>query len=108
VWSDLPPGAWSNVTRDVGGRERPLSALPARRWQELEVHLVDLDVGVSYADWSDDFVEVFLPKLRSTVGERLPTGAALAPSAFDDPREELAWLYGRVRRPDLPALVPWS
>jgi maleylpyruvate isomerase len=108
VWSDLPPGAWSNVTRDVGGRERPLSALPARRWQELEVHLVDLDVGVPYADWSDEFVVVFLPKLRSTVGQRLPTGAALAPSAFDDPREELAWLYGRVRRPDLPALLPWS
>src|ERR1700689_3535760 len=100
VWSDLPPGAWSNVTRDVGGRERPLSALPARRWQELEVHLVDLDVGVSYADWSDDFVDVFLPKLRSTVDERLPSGAALPPSTFKDPREELAWLYGRVDRPD--------
>jgi len=108
VWSDLPPAAWSSVTRDVVGRERPLSALPARRWQELEVHLVDLDIGVSYGDWSDDFVDAFLPKLRSTVEDRLPAGAMLAPSAFDDPREELAWLYGRAHRPDLPTLVPWA
>jgi maleylpyruvate isomerase len=107
VWSDLPPGAWSCVTRDVGGRKRPLRALPARRWQELEVHLIDLDVGVSYAQWSDDFVDVFLPKLRATVEDRLPRGAALT-SRFGDPREELAWLYGRVHRPDLPVLVPWA
>jgi maleylpyruvate isomerase len=107
VWSDLPPDAWSCVTRDVGGRERPLRALPARRWQELEVHLIDLDVGVSYAQWSDDFVNVFLPKLRATVEDRLPRGATLT-SLFGDPREELAWLYGRVHRPDLPVLVPWA
>ncbi|HVN50163.1 MAG TPA: maleylpyruvate isomerase N-terminal domain-containing protein, partial [Acidimicrobiales bacterium] len=25
VWALVPDGAWANVTRDVGGRERPLS-----------------------------------------------------------------------------------
>jgi maleylpyruvate isomerase len=108
VWSDLLPEAWSCVTRDVGGRERPLRALPSRRWQELEVHLIDLDVGVSYSQWSNDFVDVFLPKLQATVEDRLPSGTALPTFLFRDPREELAWLYGRVHRPDLPALVPWA
>jgi len=108
VWSGLPAAAWSRRTRDVGGRERPLNALPARRWQELEVHLVDLDVGVSYRDWSDDFVAVFLPKLRATVDDRLPPGARISTQAFADSREELAWLYGRMRLPELPELAPWA
>jgi len=108
VWGDVAPEAWSGVTRDVGGRERPLGALPARRWQELEVHLVDLELGVSYADWSDDFLDVFLPKLRATVKARLRAGARIPSMPFGDRREELAWLYGRVHRPDLPELAPWG
>jgi maleylpyruvate isomerase len=104
----LPLPAWSQTTRDVGGRERPLRALPSRRWQELEVHLVDLEVGVTYAQWSDDFVAVFLPRLRATVTDRLPEGARLEALNFGDPREELAWLYGRLPRPDLPDLAPWG
>jgi maleylpyruvate isomerase len=108
VWAALPSLVWSRVTRDVGGRERALRALPSRRWQELEVHLVDLQVGVSYTQWSDDFVEVFLPKLRATVEGRLPKDAPRALAPFANPREELAWLYGRVRRPDLPELAPWG
>ena len=108
VWRDLPPDAWSMNTRDVGGRERPLRALPSRRWQELEVHLVDLEVGVTYMQWPDDFVDVFLPKLRATVTDRLPEGARPKALTFGDPREELAWLYGRFPRPDLPDLAPWG
>jgi maleylpyruvate isomerase len=108
AWRDVPADAWSMNTRDVGGRERPLRALPSRRWQELEVHLVDLEVGVTYEQWSDDFVDVFLPKLRATVTDRLPEGARLKAHAFGDPREELAWLYGRLPRADLPDLAPWG
>ena len=108
AWRGLPLPAWSQTTRDVGGRERPLRALPSRRWQELEVHLVDLEVGVTYAQWSDDFVAVFLPRLRATVTDRLPEGARLKALNFGDPREELAWLYGRLPRPDLPDLAPWG
>lgn len=108
VWRDVAPETWSRVTRDVGGRERPLGALPARRWQELEVHLVDLELGVSYSDWTDDFLEAFLPKLRATVKARLPAGARLPTTPFVDRREELAWLYGRVHRPGRPELAPWG
>jgi maleylpyruvate isomerase len=85
-----------------------LHALPARRWQELEVHLVDLDMGVTHREWSSEFVRCWLPQLRATVPDRLPEGAKPpAASTFDD-RDELAWLYGRLQRSDLPDLAPWG
>lgn len=107
VWRDLPEHAWSGVTRDVAGRERPLKALPSRRWQELEVHLVDLDVAVTYESWSDDFVAEFLPRLRSTLPDRLPPGTSTRPIGTLSQRQELAWLYGRLSGTGLPLLAPW-
>jgi maleylpyruvate isomerase len=108
AWSRVHADAWANVTRDVGGRERPLHALVGRRWQELEVHLVDLGVGVTHRDWSDEFVAFWLPRLREGARGRLAAGVELpSPGALDD-RDELAWLYGRLDRDDLPELAPWS
>jgi maleylpyruvate isomerase len=113
AWAAVPESAWANLTRDVGGRERPLSALPGRRWQELEVHAVDLAFGPGPRDWSDDFVSVWLPRLRAEVPARVATGVdpeqvmAQAATLLDE-RDELAWLYGRLERPDLPELRPWS
>ena len=108
TWAGLPDEAWAAVTRDVGGRERPLWALVARRWQELEVHLVDLGLGDTHREWSEDFVATFLPRVRSTAADRLAPGTDLpAPGTLDE-RDELAWLYGRLDRPDLPTLAPWS
>ena len=100
------PEDWTARSRDVGGQERCLFELPARRWQEVEVHLVDLDVGVTHRHWPDAFVQYWLPRTRERVW------AALVPEArrarFDDPAEELAWLYGRLRRPDLPEPPAWG
>jgi maleylpyruvate isomerase len=108
AWRRVPDGAWDVISRDVSGRERPLRSLPARRWQELEVHVVDLDAGVTNRDWPTDFVEVWLPALRATAETRLPHGAASpTPGTLDD-RDELAWLYGRLHRPDLPELTRWA
>ncbi len=42
AWAGVPDRAWSGVTRDASGLERPLAQLPGRRWFEVEVHLVDL------------------------------------------------------------------
>jgi maleylpyruvate isomerase len=108
VWDGLPPDAWDAVTRDVSGRERPLRELPARRWQELEVHLVDLDVGITYREWSKDFVETWLPRLRTSLASRLAEGAETPDLSVLDDRDELAWLYGRLTRDDLPRLAPWG
>jgi maleylpyruvate isomerase len=102
AWLAAPESAWANVTRDVGGRERPLADLVLRRWQELDVHLVDLDIGVTHRDWSDAFVSEWLPRLRAYHGDRAETPADL------DERDELAWLYGRLKRDDLPVLPSWG
>jgi maleylpyruvate isomerase len=108
VWASLPDPAWRIRTIDVGGRERALAELPSRRWQELEVHVVDLDVGVTYRDWPDDFVTSWLPRLRTSLSVRLPDGARAPEPGTLDERDELAWLYGRLTRDDLPALAPWG
>jgi maleylpyruvate isomerase len=101
-WLATPESAWSNVTRDVGGRERPLADLVLRRWQELEVHLVDLDIGITYRDWPDDFVTQWLPRLRQHFSTRPELSVDL------DEHDELAWLYGRLQRAGLPVLPSWG
>lgn len=106
AWRETPEHAWAAISRDVSGRERPLRELPARRWQEAEVHLVDLDIGVPHRDWSDGFVSAWLPRTREQMLGKLGPNATLP--ALDDPRDELAWLYGRLRRDDLPTLPAWG
>ena len=106
IWRQTPETAWSGVSRDVSGRERRLHELPARRWQEVEVHIVDLDVGVSHRDWSDEFVAAWLPHTREQMAAKVAAGVALP--HLEDARDELAWLYGRLRRDDLPVLPQWG
>jgi maleylpyruvate isomerase len=86
--------------------ERPLFELPSRRWQEVEVHLVDINVGISHRDWPDDFVSEWLPRTRERMWRQLPSGSAHV--EFDQPADELAWLYGRLERDDFPNPPPWS
>jgi maleylpyruvate isomerase len=106
TWRAVTPAAWVGRTRDASGRERPLFELPSRRWQEVEVHLVDIDVGVSHRDWPEEFVLEWLPRTRERMWAQVPSEASGL--RFDDPRDELAWLYGRLRRDDLPVLPPWG
>ena len=101
-WRSTPDDAWDGPTTDVGGRDRPLWQLVGRRWQELEVHVIDLDVGVTYEDWPDEFVAVWRPRLRDHFGDKVPASTGLSD------REELAWLYGRAPHPELPVLPPWG
>ena len=108
AWRRVPVDRWGAVSRDVGGRARPLHTLPARRWQEVEVHQVDLGLGVTPRDWPDEFVAVWLPRLRAGLAARLPDGASAPPAGSLDERDELAWLYGRLSRDDLPPLAPWA
>jgi maleylpyruvate isomerase len=107
-WQDLPSEVWSRTTIDVGGTERRLDELVSRRWQELEIHLVDLDIGVTHRDWPDQFVAFWLPRVRPTVAGRLPSGAAAPEPGRIDERDELAWIYCRLRRTDLPDLASWG
>lgn len=104
AWSGLSPDLWTAKSRDANGMPRRLFELPSRRWQEVEVHMVDLDVGVTWGDWSDEFVREWLPRTRERMWPRM---AEVARIEFDEPARELAWLYGRLRD-DVPDLPPWG
>ena len=104
-WRATPDPAWSVVSLDVGGTERALRDLPGRRWQELEVHLVDLGLGASHRDWPDAFVAYQLPRMRGSLARRLPPG--VVPPVLD-PHDELAWLYDRFVPAGAPALGAWG
>jgi maleylpyruvate isomerase len=106
IWRQLPADAWLGRSRDVSGSSRYLFELPARRWQEVEVHLVDLGVGITSADWSDTFVREWLPRTRDRF--KTSTSSDLDFLRFAGPAEELAWLYGRLERSDLPSAPPWG
>ena len=94
--------------RRRSGRERRLDELPGRRWLEVEVHLVDLGCGPTHRDWSDVFVGRRLPEMRAGSAGRLAAGDVLPAPGTLDARDELAWLYGRLARADLPVLGAWS
>lgn len=84
---------------------KPIAArdIPTLRWRELEIHHVDLDVGYTWSDWPDEFVD-------ATLAVELPALAGVAPDVTVPdlpPAEVLSWLIGRPTRRGLPALPPW-
>jgi len=106
AWRDVPPAAWSRITRDGDGRERPLFELPSRRWQEVEVHLVDLGLGPTPRDWPDAFVIEWLPRTRERMHASLPPESRTL--RWESPADELAWFYGRLHRDDAPDPPAWG
>jgi maleylpyruvate isomerase len=93
LFESSPDDVWGRPVRTVAGGEHPAGLLPFRRWREVEVHLVDLDLGVSPADWSDGLVDRALPRLIDGLIHRA------------DQRELMAWLLGRGPAPEL---RPWG
>jgi maleylpyruvate isomerase len=93
LFASLAPEHWLRSVRAVAGGEHPVSELPFRRWREVEVHMVDLGVGITPDDWPQDLVDRALTRLL--VG--LPARA--------DQRTLMAWLLGRG---DAPQLEPWG
>lgn len=84
---------------------KPLTAgdLPNLRWREVEIHLVDLDLGYTTADWPDAFIAHNLERELAALPERAP--GVTAPVLRD--HELLAWLVGRLSGEGLPELPAW-
>lgn len=93
VFVDVPSDGWNRPVSTVGGGQNSLGLLPFRRWREVEVHLVDLGLGFTPADWSDELVERALPMLVAALPGRA------------DPRSLMAWTLGRASAPQLD---PWG
>ena len=89
TFASLPANGWSRTVRSVTGDEYPISELPFRRWREVEIHIVDLNVGPTAADWPERLVELSLPRLLSGLSTRT------------DERELMAWALGRGPAPEL-------
>ncbi|MCJ0903521.1 maleylpyruvate isomerase family mycothiol-dependent enzyme [Rhodococcus sp. ARC_M6] len=84
---------------------KPVTAhdLPILRWNEIEIHLTDLDVGYTCHDWPPEYVEFTLARQLGALEAAAPNVAV--PSLSD--AETLAWLIGRPPRPGLPKLPAW-
>ncbi|MGC0364856.1 maleylpyruvate isomerase [Rhodococcus sp. 27YEA15] len=84
---------------------RPILArdLPILRWNEIEIHLIDLDIGYTCHDWPSAYVEFTLVRELGFLSNAAP-GVGV-PTLSD--AETLAWLIGRPTRPGLPTLPDW-
>jgi maleylpyruvate isomerase len=97
TWGRVPVEVWATGRGRMGNGELcPCAEMPARRWREVEIHLVDLGLGAEPAEWPDAYVELELPKALAQLPDRLSPA---------DRATLLAWLVGRVEDP--PGLPPW-
>jgi maleylpyruvate isomerase len=93
IFSSLTDDCWARPVRSVRGVDHALAELPFRRWREVEVHLVDLGIGLGPETWSQELVDLQLPRLIAGLAER------------SDHRSLMAWMLGRGSPPDL---RPWG
>jgi maleylpyruvate isomerase len=96
-WRRVTPEVWTTGRGRTGNGELcPCAEMPSRRWREVEIHRVDLDLGPEPVDWPDAYVELELPQALAQLPDRLsPADRAVL----------LAWLLGRAGAP--PELPPW-
>lgn len=84
LWAELAPAEWD---LRCGYRDGTLVDGLLSRWREVDIHLVDLVLGATSADWSVDLCEHLLDYLTP----RVPAGLPLALHATDAGR---TWTYG--------------
>ena len=128
VWSSIDEEVWRTATGRFASGTWPLADLPFRRWREVEIHHVDLDLGYRWDDWPDGYVDAELERALAGLPGRLDTGLAVAIEVTDteerwtvpegsahatplraDRRLLLAWLVGRTGDGEgFPRLGPWA
>ncbi|MEU6582877.1 maleylpyruvate isomerase family mycothiol-dependent enzyme [Nocardia sp. NPDC046763] len=129
-WLDLarvmPADRWPTLVRNRQGGEIPATRIPWMRLLEVEIHHVDLAVGYTPADWSEDFTTRLLTQSISevkpvdgtgftvTATDTGYTGTVGTPTTtVTGPAAALAaWLIGRSPGTDLtgnlPDLAAWK
>lgn len=102
-WASCPADAWSGRGR-IGGVDVAIADLPFRRWREVEVHSVDLDFGLTFENWSHEYVRRELRRQEMHWRARTPMGLSGLPQEALNltPPLRLAWLLGRAHVAGLP------
>ena len=100
TWHSLPEAAWDGHGFNADGERWLCARLPFHRWREVEVHLVDLGIGPTWADWPDDYVARELPRALATLPDRLADGGVR--------RHLTAWLLDRAAPPGDPSVGDWT
>jgi maleylpyruvate isomerase len=97
-WAAPNAQGWQGEGVNSARAAIPMSDIVFLRWREVEVHMSDLDVNVSWQDWSAEYVryelerQVMLWRSRKSMGMTvLPEAALRLP-----PNHRLAWLLRRV------------
>lgn len=83
-----------------GGESYPVTACPAHRLREVEMHHVDLGLSYTVADWPQAYVAWDTSSLLLTVHERL--------ASPEHRRTFMAWLAGRGPIDPQWRLDPWG
>jgi maleylpyruvate isomerase len=97
-WAATNATGWQGEGRNSVGAVIPMNDVVFLRWREVEVHMSDVDLGVSWSSWSGDYVrfelerQVMLWRSRKSMGMTVLPDAALHLS----PNHRLAWLLRRV------------
>ena len=99
AWSAVADDVWRTGRARTNAGECSVADLPFRRWREVEIHHADLGLDFGIEDWSDDYVELELPRTLARLHERI---------AEPDRRRVLAWLLGRREEPAWPPIGPWQ
>ena len=107
AWAVVPDYAWANTRTGRDGNDASTNCRPAGGSRSRSTSWT-WGSGITFRDWSDEFVESRLPEMRAGAGARLQPGDVLPAPGGLDPRDELAWLYGRLVRDGPPVLGPWS
>jgi maleylpyruvate isomerase len=97
-WAATNTEGWQGEGVNSARAAIPMSDIVFLRWREVEVHMSDLDVNVSWQDWSAEYVryelerQVMLWRSRKSMGMTvLPEAALRLP-----PNHRLAWLLRRT------------
>lgn len=93
IYEQMPDEAWPRLTRGLSGKEVPASTVAYQRWREVEIHLVDLDLGYTTADLPKSLVDKMLEEALPRLARRT------------DPNALLGWVLGRGGAPEL---EPWG
>lgn len=98
VFSQCAAAGWPNG-HFLGGGAYGVSACPAHRLREVEMHHVDLGIGYTSLDWPEEYVAWDLPVLLATAADRI--------GAPHEKRSFMAWLAGRGPLNAATTLAPW-